>query len=621
MSVSITSRPIVSGCNFNAAGNPILYKFQRFDGASMAQVNNNGGFVQVQINGVDDTLLYPIGDTVFLKTDNGVYSSSGTITASAFSGGNTLVTTTIPYTSSATTGFFLNLSIRTDYRLEIELFRSSDNSSLTNGVKFSYTHNSRGEINVDVSAIVKSFVSAEWSNPIAINEVDSEASLKFYIKYQQYFDGALIGSVTSDSGSPIHAVFAAMQIGSNNGQNMLAYYPDNSSKLWLTKFALSSSLQKLVMWRDWPFSLSFIYPNSLTDPQIAIISYDSSGSAVDALITDLVTSNNDAINRIKFSSAPSNVTKIVVQLGRPPAQPGGYVNPISIPDSSFVLGLAPTGPWTNQGTGDNWSTSGGNALFALSLNPSKILSQSLSISLRNRYIRVEISANISSGREVDIGIHLDGVSVGGISAVGTGAFVSYNAYFYSAGSGNSVFGISALLTLGGPGLITIQSFSVSEGFLIEELSDVEIEVRDVCNYNSENDMLHGRNPIHLFWKNSLGGDSFWNFGKWHEYEYTYQNGRKAKRIRLFEHNVHPVQWEALNELNAIGEVYDNNIIELTSSVNKTSTRVGQQVYMISKDGTKKIGVIVIPSSDSVRARSYRYSFAVEIELPEIFGME
>lgn len=628
MSVTLHTRPVSSSSNWNAAGNPIVYKFRREDHA-ISQVNNSGGFAQIQINGINLTSYYQVGNTVAIMAATlGNATLYGTISASSFSGGNTLVTTTLSYTSVSTgpDDFINNLSKRTDYKLEVEVFKSSDDSSLSNSVKFSFTHSKDGVMNVDVSAIVKPFVSAEWSNPASINETDAEASIKFYIKYQEYFDGALQGSITSDSANPIIAVFAAMQVGQSVfGGNMRIYYPNNDSKLWLTKFQLSSVLKKLVMWRDWPFDVSFMHPDAIGTLTRIELRYDASGAIVDSANDNLSTANDDSINRLRVQSPAAGIKKLVVQLGTAPAQPAGYTESISVPDSSFNLGI-PAGGWTNTGfpTDDPWSGGGGQVQVTPNLD-SRILTQTLTgVNLRNRFLRMQFTAVVPIGTSVIFALYIQGSGAGPSSSVivGNDTPTSYTVYGFAVGDTltDSELGLRVTVTAGAVNPVIVQDVTLTEGFLSKQLMDLEIEVRDVCEYDANNDILPGRNPIHLFWRNSIGGDSFWNFGKWHEYEYTYQNGRKAKRIRLFEHNVHPVQWEALNELNTIGEVYDNNIIELTSSVIKTSTRVGQQVYMISKDGTKKTGVIVIPSSDTVRSRSNRYLFAVEIELPSIFGM-
>lgn len=617
--VSPIARPVVSGCNFNAAGNPIVYKMQRTDNA-ITQVNNSGGFAQVQINGIDLTSYYQVGNTVYLHTITSVYDTKAVITASSFSGGNTLITLDIAYVSNDGDFAFLNLSKRTDYRIEIELFRSSNNISLTSGVKMFYTHPSNGFVMADVS-IVKNFVSAEWSNPVAINEIDSQASIKFYIKYQEYYDGALQGSLFSDSANPIHAVFAAMQIGSANGQNMLAYYAGADTKLWLTKFALSSVLQKLVMWRDWPFDVSFIHPDAIGTLTRIELRYDASGSVISSTRNTLSTGNDDAINRLQVQSPSVGISKLLIQLGIAPAQPAGYTDSISVTDDSFVSGIA-GGAWTNSGSvfDDPWS-GGGGQVQATPDNISRILTQTLATNLRNRFLRLQITANVPVGSSMIFDLYIQGSVIGSSSVIaGNGTPTSYSIYGYASGANlnTSDLGIAVMLFSGIVQAVTVQDVTLTEGFLSKQLQDVEIEARDACDYDANNDLLPGRNPIHLFWKNSLGGDSFWNFSKYHEYTYTYQNGRKAKRIILFDTDLHPVQWEALQELNGTGEVYQTNIVELTSSVNKTSQRVGQQVYMLSKDGATKTGVIVIPSTDRIFSRDTTDKIAIEIELPEVF---
>lgn len=625
MSVSLHTRPVSSSSNWNAAGNPIVYTFRREDNA-ITQVNDSGGFAQVQINGVDLTSYYQVGNSIVLMGASiSVQNLYGTISASSFSGGNTLITTTVPFASIGVGAddFINNLSKRTDYKLEVEIFRSSDDTTLTNGVKLTYTHNRDGLMYVDVS-IVKSFLSAEWSNPVSINEVDSQVSIKFYVKYQEYYDGALQGSVISDSANPIFAVFAAMQVGQSiYGGNMRDYYPNSDSKLWLTKFQVSSALKKLVMWRDWPFSLSFIHPDAIGTLTRIELRYDVAGSIIDSDRSTLSTANDDSINRLKFSTPADGVSKLVVQIGTAPAQPAGYTDSISVPDSSFASGVG-GGAWVNTGSilDDAWSGGGGQVQVTPSPD-SRILTPSVPISgsLRNRYIRLQFTADIPVGSNVVFSLYIQGASIGSSGIIaGNGSPTSYSIYGFAVGAAlaTSDLGLSVQLTSGLTPLIIVQDVTLTEGFLSKVFADTDIEVRDVCDYDANLVLVNGQNPIHLFWKNSLGGDSFWNFSKYHEYTYTYQNGRKAKRIILFENELHPVQWEAIQELNGTGEVYQTNIIELTSSVNKTSQRVGQQVYMISKDGATKTGVIVIPSTDRIFARDITDKTSIEIELPEVF---
>jgi hypothetical protein len=144
------------------------------------------------------------------------------------------------------------------------------------------------------------------------------------------------------------------------------------------------------------------------------------------------------------------------------------------------------------------------------------------------------------------------------------------------------------------------------GGILDAVSEAKsIEVAQPC-----------KNPVLLFWKNSLGGDAFWLFD--HDQEVSYvTSGRKAKRMILSTNNLTEGQWHALNELNHIGEVYKDNIVELTSSLNKTHTKVGTQVYVVDSNGNKT-GVIVIPTRNVMFTHMQKHEFRIEIEFPELY---
>jgi hypothetical protein len=530
MALSLTSRPTVSGTGWNAAGNPIVYKF----------------------------------------------------TSTSFSG-------------------------LTNYRIEVECFRASDNTSLTGGVKFSYTPNAAGLTIADVSAVVKNFVSAEWSLPGGHNAADTEASILFYIKYQELYDGSAT-SVVNDSASLFAAVLGALQIGSANGGNMYDYVFGDETKLWLTKFQLSNALKSMVIWRDWPFTLSFIWNSNGINLSRLVKQYDAAGAELSSdsqALTLLV----NKVNRLKVGTINAIAKRITVQIA----------NTINLDNNTFTGSIS---PWINQGSGNSWTYLSNAALvsFDISSGSSKYLVEALDSVMPSGFvINGEIDIETTVDSDVDV-VLWDGVSYQVVDTIPV-VISSLQTYAFSgvASINATHFGFSAARTDGNN---TPVGLSVSRvAFAVVPITSIlDIEVRDVCDYNEDFLPIVGKNPIHLFWKNSLGGDAFWNFPLYHEYTYTYSNGRKAKRIILFQTDVDAVQWEALNELNTVGEVYYPVIQELTSSINATAKRVGQQVYMISKDGTKKTGVIVIPATDKVFSRDSAYKFSVEIELPEVFSI-
>jgi hypothetical protein len=312
MSITVQSRPIKSGCNFNAVGNPLVYKLQRQDSAFHA-INDSGGFAQVQINGVDYTPFYEVGDEIYISA----YALTATITASAHSGGNTLITVDIPY-DGAGTGFINSLSKRTDYRMSVQVYNSADEAI---GPLLEYEPFSTGLQIVDVSQLIKSYLSAEWEEITGTNQVESETSLEFYISYAEFYDDAY-QAYTDDDANPVIGVFAAMQLLFDplnltrypDGGNLLKFFPADSTKFWLTKFQVAST-DKVYMWRGWPFSLSFIWPSTgLATIKRRVVQYDAQGAQVDTDTDTLSVTTAGAIHRLAMPTIHADAARLMVTL-------------------------------------------------------------------------------------------------------------------------------------------------------------------------------------------------------------------------------------------------------------------------------------------------------------------
>jgi len=125
------------------------------------------------------------------------------------------------------------------------------------------------------------------------------------------------------------------------------------------------------------------------------------------------------------------------------------------------------------------------------------------------------------------------------------------------------------------------------------------------------------NPVYIMTRNSLGGVIQWLFDYSQEYTHDYGNGRKAKRLVCAVKGLTINEWESLQDFIGLGEVYKNNIVEFTSSTNKTSSRIGKQVYQVFPDGSK-IGLIVVPTQNSTLTKQVKHTFTLEIEYPEEF---
>lgn len=168
MSVTITQKPFQTisseDSKWSASGNPVVYKFQRSD-YTFNQVNNNGGFVQLQINGADYTADFTNGGLLYVKATNNEYDTVCTQTAEAFSGGNTLITTDIPYTGVAPGGFVNIDDLKPLYRVYIEVYRylgvdyDDSNNELLGTFNFSPT--STGYTVVDIAATLQANMSPD----------------------------------------------------------------------------------------------------------------------------------------------------------------------------------------------------------------------------------------------------------------------------------------------------------------------------------------------------------------------------------------------------------------------------------------------------------------------------
>ena len=114
----------------------------------------------------------------------------------------------------------------------------------------------------------------------------------------------------------------------------------------------------------------------------------------------------------------------------------------------------------------------------------------------------------------------------------------------------------------------------------------------------------------------LGGDSLWCFDFNQESEYRL-NDTKNKKLKLFAEQITLNEWEAINELNTVGETYQTPVLELTSSTNKNLLKRGQQVYQLSSNGSK-IGVTPLNTTNKTLTRQKIHSAEINIIYPDIY---
>lgn len=218
MSLTVTQRPYqtINGevSKWNAVGNPVVYKMQRKD-YSFAQTNNNGGFQQIQINGIDVSASFDVGDSVYTST-----LGNATVTASAFSGGNTLVTTNLVYVNTDA-GFVNNFTLRPLYRVEVEVY-DGDDVMMTDSA-FSFSPDSTGLLNINISSILRNRLLPDNDSDFSTDVyTDVNVSTEFYIKYNEFWTNSAESPV-NDSANTFWALLGSMQIPSLYGGNLYDY--------------------------------------------------------------------------------------------------------------------------------------------------------------------------------------------------------------------------------------------------------------------------------------------------------------------------------------------------------------------------------------------------------------
>jgi len=263
MPITVIRRPIVSsGGNdfrFNSIGIPTIYELERRDFA-WSQVNDNGGFTQVQYTGQNLTSSFAVGDTVYLHSlSNSLYDVYTTVSAVLFSAGNTLVTTAFAYAGASATGFVNNDTERQGYYIEVRFF-DTDDELLTDAI-LELSPDSVGRMIVDISEFAKAFLSPDFgSHALALfNIVDDElASKEIYIGYREVWIGSQ-ELETADDSNPITVVLGAQQLPLSNGSNYgitTDRYTSLIDGTLKANFLRRSSVIKA--WRGWPFSISFL---------------------------------------------------------------------------------------------------------------------------------------------------------------------------------------------------------------------------------------------------------------------------------------------------------------------------------------------------------------------------
>jgi len=571
MSLSVTKRPR----DYSAALEPIVYKLQRKDRA-FNTITNNGGTIRITVNGADVRPDWVIGDSIYIRSDDGVYDVFGTITNSTFPAGNTLIDVNVTYTANAGTGFINNLSRKTSYRALINLYNPTNNALLI-ADSIGYSPDSYGVINVDVQ-VIKSLIQSKITcvAPLLDTVSDTDKFISFYIGFTETYTG-FTGSETQDSSNVKNAIFGDMTI---NGDN------DYLTRIPSRILSVASKLRAFIgKYMDLSFyGLSSQYT-------INVEHYDVTGSltTTDTIIADT------GICRTGILPAATD-KKILAKV----------IN-------SFTI-LAGTS-WTNFGVALAFT----KAASTLSAN----------ITASQTYIAEQpcVGVDLTTFSPITFSVNISGVWTGTITVT---VFIDNVVQEYrfastsqttngtyplvvqpSSTAGSSLGSIEKIrITANGAGgntgtanvVITIPNGQV----VTFAFSQQEIEVVEACE-----------RPVTLAWNNRIGGVDWWTFKYNQEISYNFTDVRKIRRLRLRAENLTYEQWQMVNGLNTIGEIYNRSYSEQDFKVRGKQRKVDNQAYLLLDD-LSLLEVIVNPTVNVTQTKQNSHNVDITIELPDGF---
>lgn len=613
MALTVTQRPDQSN-SWVAGYNPVIYKMTRKDYAITA-VANSGGALQITVTG-DMTALTaakggPIvaGSVLWVTTDNGVYNGAYTVVTCTSAASSVITFEANTYTSAATTGY-INLAQRTGYYVSVGVYADNGTAStLRFTMKASPTK--AGLVTIDVSTL-RNYLQPEPfqylttttnGNEISKCRANTLTSYQFYIKYTEVWVSssgtASAETEVDDTANRSFIVHGARQIGDSYGGYLKEYSEPNATptRKFLTKFT------NPVLWTGRKFTLSYIDSDVSTTARTLIKKkrYDASGTYV--------------IGTYDLPEYAGSTVKSVYEVFEDVTTPYQLLYD------------------KENGAGTGWSNLGTSTPSAVTLatgTSSKMKLYPCHLILGTTY-SMTVSVTVAAGAGTDtVKVRLSAITLNGtVRYTVDSANLSQNtttvltfSSILPATSDTYYIGIEVIHNGGGNNrtltinyskitipvvnkidfqIVTLTSTLTATETVVSETLTAYIE--DPCD-----------NPIQLYWKNTLGGDSNYLFDVNQIYR-TKMSDSKNKRYVCFAPSITLQTLNAIDDLNSLGELYDPAIIELTTSVNKTQGRNGSQVYSVDSSGNK-IGVIVIPTEINTKTKNVKHSAEILIEMPD-----
>jgi hypothetical protein len=294
---------------FAACHNPMLFKWFRYD-FSFTNVGQQSGFCAIPTPGFPAGIPTPTdaaGDLVYITSailPSGVYTL-----IAAYSG---MIVINLPYVSgyASATGT-INSDIAYDnWHLEIKVYNYVNNAITLFDTLDLYPAPD-GYVNWDPSSWLQQLMATASTYAYTnVNEKDAFLSAKYTIGYTIKYTGSALSEVKT---TDLYCVNASLQVGSLTDEVMDDYC------VWCSNTLANHSTAKFLTEFDEPvlvesqdFDLGFIYSDELPyGLQKVEKQYDINGNLLNTITTNLASSQQKAVNRLKPSGSYASGTDYI----------------------------------------------------------------------------------------------------------------------------------------------------------------------------------------------------------------------------------------------------------------------------------------------------------------------
>lgn len=258
----LTSDPTVDLGNgnlsrWNAAFNPIFFKFQRKDFLITSITPGALGNIKVAVNAdltpvtartTTGSITSP-GDFVYIKTT--LYEGTYEVLIKDITG----LTLNCPYTANDTTGFININSIKAYYQIQIKITYVDPVTNKFITITTNFNPFSNGYVRADLSFLLQSLLQAkDKSDYSLINYRDMQLSASYTIQYAEIWTGGIVS--WTNIARPYYVIYAAKQLGEKSAVSLQEYVPyplGFQPAKWITDFKMP------VFNPGFPFDIGFIF--------------------------------------------------------------------------------------------------------------------------------------------------------------------------------------------------------------------------------------------------------------------------------------------------------------------------------------------------------------------------